>query len=74
MNLSIARQAVRAWPRHELATKQQTRALQRGYIKARLRLGDRWLLAIPVPKKQSGSADACVLVGVVICGIVGMLL
>lgn len=55
MNLSIARQAVRIWKRHDMATKEQTRALQRGYIKARLRLGDRWLLAVPVQKKVSAS-------------------
>ncbi len=49
---SVARQAVRAWPRHDLATRQQINALRRGYIKAREILGDRWLLAVPVPKKE----------------------
>lgn len=51
----IARQAVRAWPRHELANQQQIVALRRGYIKARLILGDRWLLAVPVPRKELAS-------------------
>jgi hypothetical protein len=47
----LARQAVRAWPRHDLATRQQINTLRRGYIKAREVLGDRWLLAVPVPRK-----------------------
>jgi len=53
--ITIARQAIRAWPRHSLATKQQTRALQRGYIKGRITLGDRWLLSVPVQKKSVAS-------------------
>lgn len=52
---SLARQAVRAWPRHPLATRQQINALRRGYIRARIILGDRWLLAVPVSKKGAAS-------------------
>ena len=59
--MNLARQAVRAWPRHDLATRQQINALRRGYIKARQILGDRWLLSTPVPRKQAGSADGVVL-------------
>ena len=33
--IPLLRQAVKAWPRHELATRQQVRALRTGYIKAR---------------------------------------
>lgn len=51
MTYQIARQAVKAWPRHDLATKAQIAALRRGYIKARVILGDRWLLAVPVQRK-----------------------
>lgn len=50
---SIARQAVKAWPRHPLASRQQVNALRKGYIKARKMLGDRWLLAVPVARKSS---------------------
>jgi len=53
MNLQIARQAVKAWPRHSLATREQINALRRGYIKARIILGDRWLLAVPVPSDNT---------------------
>ena len=59
--MNLARQAVRAWPRHDLATRQQINALRRGYIKARQILGDKWLLSTPVPRKQAGSADGVVL-------------
>lgn len=43
--ITLARDAIRAWPRHPLATRQQTTALRRGYIRARLLLGDRYLLS-----------------------------
>ena len=51
--IPLAREAVKAWPRHDLATKQQTRALRRGYIKARLWLGDKWLLAKPIERREA---------------------
>ena len=47
----IARDAIKAWPRHELASQKQIFSLRRGYIKARLWLGDRWLLSVPVERK-----------------------
>lgn len=43
--MTLARQSVKTWPRHELATRQQTNALRRGWIKAVAQLGDKWLLA-----------------------------
>jgi hypothetical protein len=52
MVMNLARQSVKAWPRHPLATRQQTNALRRGYIKARMWLGDKWLLAVPVKRKE----------------------
>jgi len=72
--MNIARQAVKAWPRHDLASRQQINALRRGYIRARQVLGDKWLLSASVPRKQTGSADAWVLVGVCMCGLLGALL
>lgn len=68
--MNLARQAVRAWPRHELATRQQVNALRRGYIKARVILGDRWLLAVNVPRKQAGSADGVVLAVVCLASLI----
>lgn len=49
--MNLARQSVKAWPRHPLASRQQTNTLRRGYIKARMWLGDRWLLAILLKRK-----------------------
>lgn len=43
--IELARDAIRAWPKHSLATAAQVRALRRGYIRARLFLGDRYLLS-----------------------------
>ena len=53
LTYQIARDAVRAWPRHEFATTQQILTLRRNYIKARLWLGDKWLLAKSVQKKEN---------------------
>ena len=47
----IAREAVKAWRHHPLATRQQINSLRRGYIKARMWLGEKWLLANSVPRK-----------------------
>ena len=49
---TLAREAVKAWPRHDLATKQQTKTLRKGYIKARLWLGDKYLLAKPIERRS----------------------
>lgn len=49
----LARQAIRAYPRHNFATKQQLRSLRVGDIKARRQLGDRYLLAVPVQRKEA---------------------
>lgn len=51
--MNLLREAIKAWPRHELASKQQLKTLRVGYIKARQILGDRYLLAVPVQKKDS---------------------
>lgn len=43
--LAIARDAVRAWPRTPWSSRATTNALRRGYIRASLQLGDRYLFA-----------------------------
>ena len=50
--MNLLREAIKAWPRHELANKKQTKTLRLGYIKAREWLGDKYLLAVPVQKKD----------------------
>lgn len=48
--MKLARAAIKAWPKHELASRQQLSTLRRGYIKARQWLGDKYLLAKPIEK------------------------
>ena len=50
--MNLLRESIKAWPRHDLASKQQLRTLRLGYIKARGWLGDKYLLAKPVAKKE----------------------
>lgn len=45
MTTTLARQAIRAWPRHEFATRKQIKTLRRGFIRQVQQLGDRYLLA-----------------------------
>ena len=51
MTYSLLRESIKVWPRNEIATRQQINTLRRGWIKARLWLGDKWLLAKPVERK-----------------------
>jgi hypothetical protein len=48
--MNLFRAAIKAWPRHETVNKQQLRTLRTGYIRARGWLGDKYLLAKPIPK------------------------
>jgi len=51
--MNLLREAVKAWPRHNLANKQQLKTLRLGYIKAREWLGDKYLLAKPIARKET---------------------
>lgn len=51
-DITLARQAIRAYPRTEYTDREAVRHLRRCYIKARMMLGDRWLLANQVPRKN----------------------
>lgn len=42
---ALARRAVRLFPRHPLATREQVRHQRRQWLRAISILGDRWLLA-----------------------------
>lgn len=44
-SIQTKRQAIRAWPRHPLATRQQTNHIRRQWIKKIELLGDKWLFA-----------------------------
>ena len=45
MNLTLARQAVRVFPKHEFVNKTTTNYLRREWIKKITLLGDNWLFA-----------------------------
>lgn len=44
-NIQRRRQAIRTWPRHPLATRQQINHIRREWIKKIELLGDKWLFA-----------------------------
>ena len=51
---SLARQAVRLYPRTDYTTRRAVNTLRRGWIRQIQYLGDKWLLSRPVPRKQAG--------------------
>lgn len=51
---SLARQAVRIYPRTTYTDRRAVNVLRRGWIRQINYLGDKWLLAKPVPRKQAG--------------------
>lgn len=50
----LARQAVRLYPRTKYTDRKAVNTLRRGWIRQIQYLGDKWLLAQPVPRKQAG--------------------
>lgn len=64
MNKQIIRDAIRAFPKTELTSRSRLRHNRREYIKARLTLGDRWILATKIAHKNRDAvvcASVCVL-------------
>lgn len=51
---ALARQAVRLYPRTSYTDRKAVNTLRRGWIRQIQYLGDKWLLARPVPRKQVG--------------------
>ena len=54
---TLARRAVRLYPRTNYTDRKSTNALRRGWIRQIEYLGDRWLLAVPVPRKSPQPLD-----------------
>lgn len=52
--IALARQAVRLYPRTEYTDRRAVNVLRRGWIRQIQYLGDKWLLARSVPRKQAG--------------------
>lgn len=49
---SLARQAVRLYPRTDYTDRRAVNVLRRGWIEKIIYLGDRWLLATSIPRKE----------------------
>lgn len=50
--LTLARQAIRIYPRNQYTTRQAVNALRRGWIKQIQLLGDKWILAKSIQRKE----------------------
>ena len=53
MNTQLARQAVKLYPRTQYTERKAVNTLRRGWIEKIIYLGDRWLLAKPVQRKDN---------------------
>ncbi len=50
---SLARRAVRLYPRSDYTSRKATNALRRGWIRQITYLGDKWLLAASIARKAA---------------------
>jgi hypothetical protein len=50
--MKLERQAVKAWPMHDLTTLKQAKYYRRQWLAKVKLLGDKWLLAKPVEKRS----------------------
>ena len=72
---SLARQAVRLYPRTGYTDRKAVNVLRRGWIKQIVYLGDKWLLAQPIPRKQAGHVgDQAVFWVTTILGLVALVM
>ena len=51
--LTLARQAIKLYPRNQYNTRRAANTLRRGWIKQIQYLGDKWLLAKSIQRKES---------------------
>lgn len=65
--IALARQAIRLYPRTCFASRHAVNVLRRGWIRQIQYLGDKWLLAASVPRKQAGMIDPDLAVFVTVC-------
>lgn len=71
MTTSLARQAVRLYPRTHYTDRKAVNTLRRGWIRQIQYLGDKWLLASSVPRKQAGHVGDVAVFWV--CSVLGLL-
>jgi hypothetical protein len=54
---ALARQAIRLYPRTAYTDRRAVNTLRRGWIRQIVYLGDKWLLAVPIQRKQQPSRE-----------------
>ena len=50
--MTLARRVIRLYPRTPFSERKAVNALRRGWIEKVLYLGDKWLIAKSIPKKE----------------------
>lgn len=65
---TLARQAVRLYPHTSYTDRRAVNTLRRGWIRQIQYLGDKWLLAKPVPRRVAGHVGDVAVFAVTIIG------
>lgn len=66
--MPLARQAVRLYPRTQYTDRRAVNTLRRGWIRQIQYLGDKWLLAKPIPRRVAGHVGDVTVFAVTIIG------
>ena len=66
--MPLARQAVRLYPRTSYTDRKAVNTLRRGWIRQIQYLGDKWLLAKPIPRRVAGHVGDVTVFAVTIIG------
>ncbi len=66
--MPLARQAVRLYPRTNYTDRRAVNTLRRGWIRQIQYLGDKWLLAKPIPRRVAGHVGDVTVFAVTIIG------
>ena len=64
----LVRQAVRLYPRTSYTDRKAVNTLRRGWIRQIQYLGDKWLLAKPIPRRVAGHVGDVTVFAVTIIG------
>lgn len=64
----LVRQAVRLYPRTQYTDRRAVNVLRRGWIRQIQYLGDKWILAKPIPRRVAGHVGDVTVFAVTIIG------
>jgi hypothetical protein len=65
----LARKSVQLYPHKDYTDRRAVNTLRRGWISKIIYLGDKWLLAKSVPRREMGAADVDAMVAQVVIGL-----